>query len=172
MHTPRTPYSTISLIGMPGAGKSTVGVVLAKLVGLEFTDTDISIQTREGDSLQSILERAGHLAVREIEREVILAEPLAGRVVATGGSAIYSDQVMRRLLAAGPVVYLRADVDTLQARVAVNPDRGIASDGSQTYADIYRERVPIYERYATHIVDAGGGSADAIAAMIVQALHA
>lgn len=172
MQTPRTPYSTISLIGMPGAGKSTVGIVLAKMVGLEFTDTDISIQTREGDSLQNVLERVGHLALREIEREVILAEPLAGRVVATGGSAVYSEQVMRRLLAAGPVVYLRADVETLQARVAFNPQRGIASDGKQTFADIYAERIPLYERYATHCVDAMGGSADAVAALIVQSLHA
>lgn len=171
MHTPRTPYSTISLIGMPGVGKSTVGVVLAKLVGLAFSDTDLAIQSREGDSLQGVLERNGARAFREIEREVILAEPLAGRVVATGGSAIYSDRVMRRLRAAGPVVYLRADVDTLMERVRLNPQRGIASDSDQSYEDIYAERVPLYERHATHSVDAVGGSADAVAALIVQALH-
>jgi len=172
MQTRRTPFATISLIGMPGAGKSTVGVVLAKLVGLDYTDTDISIQSREGDSLQNILERRGHLALRDIERDVILAEHLAGRVVATGGSAIYSDAVMQRLRAAGPVVYLRADVATLKARVATNPDRGIASDGEQSFEEIFAERAPMYERYATHIVDAMGGSADAVAALIVQALHA
>jgi shikimate kinase len=172
MHRPSTPFSTISLIGMPGAGKSTVGVVLAKLVSLEFADTDISIQRREGISLQEVLERSGHLGLRAIEEAVILDEPLAGRVVATGGSAVYSDAVMKRLRAAGPVVYLRAPVHTLQARVAINPDRGIASDGTQTFEDIYAERVPLYERYASHVIDAVGGSADAVAALIVQALHA
>lgn len=172
MQTPHTPYSTISLIGMPGAGKSTVGVVLAKLVGLEFADTDISIQAREGESLQAILERRGHLQLREIEEAVILDEPLASRVIATGGSAVYSEPVMRRLRGAGPVVYLQASVGTLKARVAINPERGIASDGDQSFEDIYNERIPLYQRWATHTVEAAGGSADAIATLIVQALHA
>jgi shikimate kinase len=171
MQTPSTHYRTISLIGMPGAGKSTVGVLLAKLVGLQYTDTDLSIQQREQASLQDVLEREGHVNYRRIEEEVVLAEPLDERVVATGGSVIYSDTAMQRLLAAGPVVYLRVDVETLKQRIAINPLRGIASDGAQSYEDIYAERTPIYERYATHSVDAVGGNADAIAALIVQALH-
>ncbi len=172
MNDARTHLNTISLIGMPGVGKSTVGVILAKLIGLKFADTDLSIQSREGKTLQQILNSEGHMRLRKIEEEVLLDEPLDGRVVATGGSVVYSDAIMQRLLAAGPVVYLCADVHTLQTRVAANPERGIASDKGQTFEDIYNERAPLYEQYATHRVDAVSGSADAVASLIVQALHA
>lgn len=166
-----TQFTTISLIGMPGVGKSTVGVILAKLIGLEFSDTDLAIQARENLTLQDILESRGHLQLRGIEEAVLLSVPLENRVLATGGSVVYSDAAMQRLVAAGPVVYLRADVNTLRNRVALNPQRGIASDGTQSFEDIYAERTPLYKRYATHSVDAVGGSADAVASVIVQALH-
>jgi shikimate kinase len=172
MSPSRTQFRTISLIGMPGVGKSTVGVILAKLTGLNFTDTDLSIQAREGETLQAIVDAQGHLKLRAIEEEVLLAEPLQDHVLATGGSVIYSEAIMARLRAAGPVVYLRADVATLKRRVAANPDRGIASGANQSFEDIYAERTPLYERYASHTVDAVGGSADAIASLIVQALYA
>ncbi|MEM8548624.1 MAG: shikimate kinase [Pseudomonadota bacterium] len=168
----RTQYTTVSLIGMPGVGKSTVGVILAKMIGLEFSDTDLAIQAREGCTLQEILESEGHLRLREIEEEVLLKVPLERRVIATGGSVVYSDEAMARLATAGPIIYLRADVKTLLGRVAANPERGIASDGSQTFQDIFNERTPLYERYATSTVDAVAGTADAVATMIVQALHA
>lgn len=167
----QTHYDTVSLIGMPGVGKSTVGVILAKLLGLQFSDTDLDIQSREGATLQEIVDGRGHIALRAIEEEVLLEVEIAQRVLATGGSVIYSERIMQRLLDAGPVVYLRADVGTLEKRVAANPMRGIASDGAQTFGDIYAERTPLYERYATHTVDAVGGSADAVATLIVQALH-
>ena len=102
---------------------------------------------------------------------MLLAVPLDQRVIATGGSVIYSGRIMQRLRGAGPTVYLRADVGTLLQRVAANPLRGIASDAGQTFEDIYAERTPLYERYASHVVDAVGGSADAVAALIVQELH-
>ncbi|EAQ98286.1 shikimate kinase [Congregibacter litoralis] len=171
MNNIRSQFQTISLIGMPGVGKSTVGVILAKLIGLEFTDTDLSIQAREGKTLQQIIDSEGHLRLREVEEEVLLSEPIKGRVLATGGSVIYSEAIMARLRAAGPVVYLRADVATLIQRVAANPDRGIASSANQTFEDIYNERTPLYERFASHNVDAVGGSADAVAALIVQELY-
>lgn len=167
----RSQFQTVSLIGMPGVGKSTVGVILAKLIGMEFTDTDLSIQAREGKTLQQIIDNDGHLRLREIEEEVLLSEPVNGRVLATGGSVIYSEAIMERLRAAGPVVYLRADVATLVQRVAANPDRGIASGADQTFEDIYNERTPLYERFASHSVDAMGGSADAVASLIVQELY-
>jgi shikimate kinase len=172
MSISRPQFRTISLIGMPGVGKSTVGVILAKLTGLGFTDTDLSIQAREGQTLQDIVDGQGHLKLRAIEEEVLLTEQLRDHVVATGGSVIYSDAIMARLRAAGPVVYLRADVETLKKRVAANPDRGIASGANQSFEDIYAERTPLYERFATDTVNAVGGSADAIAALIVQALYA
>ncbi|EED32270.1 shikimate kinase [gamma proteobacterium NOR5-3] len=167
----RTQFQTISLIGMPGVGKSTVGVILAKLIGLEFTDTDLSIQARESRTLQDIVDNDGYLHLRSIEEAVLLSEPINGRVLATGGSVIYSEAIMQRLRAAGPVVYLRADVATLLRRVAANPERGIASGADQSFEDIYNERTPLYERFASHTVDAVGGSADAIASVIVQELY-
>ena len=170
--TQAAAHNTISLIGMPGVGKSTMGVVLAKLMGLDFLDTDLSIQSREGRTLQDILEEHGHLQLRQIEEEVLLEVPLDERVVATGGSVVYSETAMRRLLAAGPVVYLRADLGTLEQRVAANPLRGIASDADQTFADIFAERTPLYERYATLTVDAVAGSADAVAARVLAAVSA
>lgn len=172
MNSARTQYRTVSLIGMPGVGKSTVGVILAKLIGLDFSDTDLAIQAREQATLQEILERDGHLRLREIEEQVLLEVPLEGRVLATGGSVIYSPAIMQRLKAAGPVVYLRADVTTLKKRVAANPERGIASGAGQSFEDIYAERTPLYDRYATHTVTGVGGSADAVAGLVVQALHA
>ncbi|MFT4767892.1 MAG: shikimate kinase [Glaciecola sp.] len=167
----RTQFQTISLIGMPGVGKSTVGVILAKLIGLGFTDTDLSIQAREGRTLQDIVDGDGHLHLRSIEEAVLLSEHVQGQVLATGGSVIYSEAIMKRLRAAGPVVYMRADVATLVQRVAANPARGIASGADQTFEDVYNERTPLYERFASHTVNAVGGSADAIAAVIVQELY-
>ena len=163
-------HQTISLIGMPGAGKSTVGVILAKRTGLAFTDTDLAIQVREGEILQDIVDRVGNPRFREIEEEVLLEVPLDDVVVSTGGSVIYSDAVMQRLRAAGPVVYLAADLATLEARVAANPLRGIARGAGQSYADVYAERCPLYERYADIVVDAAAGNADAVADAIFRAL--
>ncbi len=163
-------HQTISLIGMPGAGKSTVGVILAKRTGLAFTDTDLAIQVREGEILQDIVDRVGNPRFREIEEEVLLEVPLDDAVVSTGGSVIYSDAVMRRLRAAGPVVYLAADLATLEARVAANPLRGIARGAGQSYADVFAERCPLYKRYADIIVDATAGNADAVADAIFRAL--
>lgn len=171
MTSTHTSHNTISLIGMPGVGKSTVGVILAKVLGLEFSDTDLAIQAREGKTLQDIVDGEGHMALRAIEEEVLLAVDTRQRILATGGSVIYSDAIMQRLLAAGPVVYLSADIATLEQRVSANPLRGIASDGAQSFADIYNERTPLYERYATHSVDATAGSADAVAAAIAAALE-
>jgi shikimate kinase len=165
-----TRHDTISLIGMPGAGKSTVGVLLAKLSGLRFRDTDIDIQVREDATLQEIIERHGHLRLREIEEQVLLQVPLEAAVISTGGSVVYSAAIMARLARAGPVVYLEVDLATLQQRVAAAPLRGIACDPGQNFADVYAERVPLYRRYADVTIDAGAGSPDAIAARILAAI--
>ncbi len=164
--------STISLIGMPGAGKSTVGVILAKLTGLRFVDTDLDIQLRERATLQEIVEREGYLRLRAIEQEVLLAIPLERAVVSTGGSVVYSASVMARLRAAGPLVYLSVDLATLERRVAAAPLRGMASDPGQSYAEVYAERTPLYRRHADLTIDAGSGTADEVAAAILEALRA
>jgi len=164
-------FSTISLIGMPGAGKSTVGVLLAKASGLDYRDTDVVIQVEQGRTLQEIVDTQGHLALRAIEEEVLLHVPLEGAVIATGGSVVYSEPAMQRLMQAGPVVYLSADLPTLETRVALNPQRGIASDGKQSYADIYAERTPLYRKYADLVVDAGAADADELARHILEQLE-
>ncbi len=162
---------TISLIGMPGAGKSTVGVLLAKLTGLRFCDTDLEIQIREKATLQQILEQRGYRYLRSVEEQVILEVDLQHAVVSTGGSAVYSHTCMQRLHDAGPVVYLEADLNTLQQRVAAAPLRGIASDASQGFDEVYAERTPLYQRHAGVVVDATVGSADDIAATILSRLR-
>ena len=155
---------------MPGAGKSTIGVVLAKLTGLSFRDTDLDIQVREGATLQDILEKRGHLALRTIEAEVLQSIPLENTIVSTGGSAVYSASAMTRLHAAGPMVYLDVDLATLEQRVASEPNRGIASAPGHSFADIHAERTPLYEQHATVTVKAEGRSPEAIARDIIQQL--
>jgi shikimate kinase len=159
--------TTISLIGMPGAGKSTVGVILAKLTGLRFADSDLDIQVRENATLQEILDRHGHLHLRAVEQQVLLDLNIDHAILSTGGSVVYSEAVMQRLRAAGPVVYLAADRVTLEKRVAAAPLRGIACPAGQSFADVYAERTPLYQRYADISVDATAGSADEVAAEIL-----
>ncbi|MEM1110796.1 MAG: shikimate kinase [Pseudomonadota bacterium] len=172
MSSTSLPDTTISLIGMPAAGKSTVGVILAKLTGLRFLDTDLEIQRREHATLQEIIDRRGHQYLRQVEERVLLEVPLDEAIVSTGGSVVYSQAIMARLGRAGPVVYLEADLDTLAARVAAAPPRGIASDKGQSFADVYAERVPLYEHYARHTVDTSAGNADLLANRIVEMLTA
>ena len=155
---------------MPGAGKSTVGVLLAKLGSLRFVDTDLDIQVRAHATLQQILERDGYLRLRALEQEVVLAIDLQGAVIATGGSVVYSPAAMQRLKRAGPVVYLEADLNTLQQRVAAAPLRGIASDASQDFAAIFAERTPLYRGYADLAMDVTRHTPDAVAASILAAL--
>jgi shikimate kinase len=163
--------TTISLIGMPGAGKSTVGVILAKLTGLRFCDTDLDIQVRENATLQDIVETRGYRYLRSVEEQVILEVDLDHAIISTGGSAVYSEACMRRLNAAGPVVYLEADLPTLEQRVAAAPLRGIAAEPSRTFAEVYAERTPLYRRYAGLTVDATAGCAEDIANSILCRLR-
>ena len=164
------PATTISLIGMPGAGKSTIGVVLAKFSGLRFVDTDLNIQVQAGATLQQILDSKGYQYLRSLEKEVLLGIELDEAIIATGGSVVYSEVVMRQLTTAGPVVYLEADLATLQQRVATAPLRGIACAAGQEFADIFAERTPLYKRYADLIIDASAGTPETVATMILQAL--
>ena len=160
--------NTISLIGMPGAGKSTIGVVLAKLSGLRFVDTDLDIQVQAGATLQQILNKEGYRHLRSLEQDVLLGIELNGAIIATGGSVVYSEAVMQRLKSVGPVVYLEANLATLQKRVAAAPLRGIACDTGQGFADIFAERTPLYKRYADLSVNASAGTPETVATAILQ----
>ncbi len=162
--------STISLIGMPGAGKSTVGVLLAKLIGYNFLDSDLVIQVRNDATLQQILDREGHERLRQLEEDVLMDIPLQHTLLATGGSAVYSASSMERLAAAGPVVFLDVPLAALSQRVDNEADRGIARPPGQSFADVFMERQPLYERYATVRIDGSLGSAESIARAIAERL--
>jgi shikimate kinase len=163
-------HQTVTLIGMPGAGKSTVGVLLAKRIGLNFVDSDLLIQVREGETLQSLVDRRGYLELRRIEEIVLLEMALDAALVATGGSAVYSEASMSRLQTAGPVVYLRGSLPVLEERVRSNLLRGIAAPPGQDFAAIYEERTPLYARFADITASVDAGSAEAIAAGIATEL--
>ena len=146
----------IILIGMPGCGKSTVGVILAKVLGLQFCDTDLVIQQREGRRLQEIIDAEGNDAFLRCERDALVTLDVEDSVVATGGSAVYSAEAMAHLRAIGTVVYLRVSAEEIERRLADFAARGVAIKDGQTVRDLYDERIPLYEKYADITVSAEG----------------
>lgn len=160
----------VVLIGMPGAGKSTVGVLLAKALALAFDDTDILLQTRAGCTLQVFLELHGHLALRKLEEEVLLAVDPRGKVIATGGSAVYSGRAMSHLARWATIIYLEVPLATLLGRLDNFAERGIARPPGQSAAEVFAERVPLYRRYADITVAGDLKSADVVVAEIAQRL--
>ena len=140
--------SNVILIGMPGSGKSTVGVILAKLTSRDFVDTDVLIQTSQNRSLQDIVDKGGHMALRKVEEDVLLGLDCHNHVVATGGSAAYSHAAMTHLKSDGIVVFLDVDLPTLQSRVHDFDTRGLARRPDQSFADLFDERFTLYTKYA------------------------
>ena len=166
----RHPIQVVSLIGMPGSGKSTVGVLLAKRLGLAFVDTDLLIQEQEHATLAEIIAAKGHEALRVIEEQVLLDMYICPSVISTGGSVVYSEAIMNRLSNASSVVYLRSQLATVEYRISLAPDRGIASPSNHTLEDVYQERVPLYERYAAITVDVDSEPPETISRCIALAL--
>lgn len=146
----------ITLIGMPGSGKSTVGVVLAKLRGMDFVDADLVIQRREKMRLQQILDSRGLDAFLDAEQAAICSITQDHTVIAPGGSVIARQASMEHLRKQGPVVYLRLPLEELEMRLGDIATRGIALEAGQTLENLYTVRTPIYEAYADLIVDCGG----------------
>jgi shikimate kinase len=163
--------SNIVLIGMPGSGKSTVGVILAKLTGRDFVDTDVLIQKEEGRSLQDIVDQNGYLKLREIEEKTILKLECRGHVIATGGSAVYSRAAMTHLKADGIGVFLNVDLQTLFTRVKDFETRGLAKRPDQGVADLFSERHALYRKYADVIIDCEGITHEEVCARIIQELN-
>jgi shikimate kinase len=143
----------IVLIGMPGSGKSTVGVILAKKLSRGFVDTDLLIQTAQGRSLQRIVDTDGYLALREIEEDILLNLRSSNQVIATGGSAAYSRPAMTHLKHGGIIVFLHADLESLNRRVRDFSERGLAKSPDQTLDDLFRERLSLYSAYADITID-------------------
>ena len=161
----------VILIGMPGSGKSTVGVVLAKLLGLHFCDTDLVLQQHCGKKLQEIIRTEGDAAFFRHEEEVLAALDVQNTVIATGGSAVYSDRAMQHLKAGGTCVYLKVAADEIERRLANFSDRGVVIADGMTLADLYAERKPLYEKYADITVSAEGGTVWDTARRIAEALR-
>jgi len=162
----------ISLIGMPGAGKSTIGPLLAKACLLDFIDTDLLIQARHQKALQDIVDEEGHIALRNYEEEILLEANFVGKVVATGGSVVYSALGMQRLAALGPVIHLNVAFDELIKRIHNYEQRGIAKKPGQTLQSLFEERQALYKRYADMTVDCQGLTPEECVATICAALNA
>lgn len=136
------------LVGMPGAGKSTVGVLLAKEFGLDFIDTDLILQRRLGLRLQQMINLQGLHSFRAAEEEMLLELAPAQTLIATGGSVIYSEAGMRHLKRLGQVIYLQISLPQLSRRISNMGQRGVVIAPGQTFSDLYAERTPLYEKYA------------------------
>ena len=162
--------TNIVLIGMPGSGKSTVGVILAKMLAKSYLDTDILIQNREMRTLQDIVDREGHMALRRVEERVLLDVDCRDTVIATGGSAAYSEPAMRHLQDIGTVVFLHTELDTLQRRVGNYHTRGLAKRPEQSFEDLFAERLQLYRRYAEVVVETSLLSQDEVSELIMTRL--
>ncbi len=160
--------SNIVLIGMPGAGKSTVGIILAKMTSRDFIDTDILIQLSTGRSLQEIVDTDGPLTLRSIEEEVILN--LSGRhhVIATGGSAVYSAAAMDHLRSNGTVVFLDLDLPAVRSRIYNIDTRGIARRPEQSLEELFEERLVLYRKYSDITIACEGLSQEEVCVQIIE----
>ena len=163
--------SNIVLIGMPGAGKSTLGVVLAKILAYDFLDCDLLIQNREGMTLQKLIDARGAEGFIELENEALLTIRNTGTIIATGGSAVYSEEAMEYLSTIGNVVYLKVSLEELQGRLGGLHERGVVMRGDcKSLADLYAERQPLYEKYAEITIDIDGLSVRNAARELVDQL--
>ena len=138
----------IVLIGMPGVGKSTAGVVLAKVLGYEFIDADLIIQQQEGQLLREIIAEVGTDGFIEVENRVNSQIEVEKSVIATGGSVVYGKEAMQHLREIGTVVYLKVSYDILEKRLHDIKGRGVVLKDGQDLRGLYEERVPLYEKYA------------------------
>lgn len=145
--------SNIILIGMPGAGKSTIGSMLARKLGKTFLDTDQLIETVEKRTLQNIIDAEGYMALRKIEENILLQIKSTNHVIATGGSAAYSHSAMMHLKLDGSVVFLNTDIHTLKTRIHNFTTRGLAKRPDQSFEELFAERYSLYLKYADYKID-------------------
>ena len=162
--------SNIVLIGMPGSGKSTVGIILAKMMNKNFIDTDVLIQLEEGRTLQEIVDGDGHMELRRIEERVLIGVDHRHHVIATGGSAAYSHEAMTHLGQDGIVVFLNADLPCLRSRIQNYETRGLAKRPDQSFQDLFDERHQLYTRYADITVDCSRLSQEEVCRVIISQL--
>lgn len=160
----------ITLIGMPGAGKSTIGVILAKSLLCGFTDTDLIIQNRTGKSLCQLIEEEGREGFLQLENDIICQAQFNNCVIATGGSAVYGEEAMAKLKAESTVIFLEVNVSELENRLSNIKTRGVAMKKGTTIKDLYNERLPLYRKYADFTLDCTGLTAEECVDRIVEKL--
>lgn len=161
----------IILTGMAGCGKSTLGVLLAKTLGMDFIDTDLLIQHEEGRLLQEIIDSEGNESFLEIEERVLSRVSVTGSVIATGGSACYSDTAMNALKKSGTAVYISLPYSEIEKRVKNLACRGVVLRKGNTLKDAFEERVPLYKKHADITVECAGHTIEESLAVIISELR-
>ena len=161
----------IVLIGMPGVGKSTIGVILAKEIGYQFVDSDLLIQKQESRLLKDIISSEGVEGFLSIEIQVNASIDVSDSVIATGGSAVYGAEAMAHLKEIGTIVYLKCSFDTLNKRLGDLKGRGVVLKKGQTLKDIFEERRVLYEKYADIIIEENEKGIEETLSLLLDALH-
>ena len=162
--------TNIVLIGMPGVGKSTVGVLLAKALSRDFLDTDVHIQALEGRTLQEIIDQDGLDFFRRIEERHVRSLKCRSSVIATGGSVVYYPAAMAHLRTSGRVIHLDLDLPALRKRLINLPTRGVVRVPGQSLGQLFAERQPLYRKYAHLTIDCTGCSHEEMVRKIVRGL--
>lgn len=158
------------IIGMPGAGKSTLGVILAKTLGWKFCDTDLVIQDMTGRLLQDIIDTEGIESFKTIEERAVLSLRCHRTVIATGGSVVFSKRAMEHLKSGGIILYLRISFDEMVRRLDNITTRGIVLAAGETLPEMYRERIPLYERYADITIECSDNHFENVIGTVLEEL--
>ncbi|WP_026492433.1 MULTISPECIES: shikimate kinase [unclassified Butyrivibrio] len=161
----------IVLIGMPASGKSTVGVILAKILGYNFVDSDIVIQEKEGRKLSEIIETEGIDGFIDIENRINAGIEVQKTVVATGGSVVYGSEAMQHFKNIGTIVYMKVDMEVLTERLNDVKQRGVVMREGQSLVSLYNERSKLYEKYADIIIDEKHNTMEEVLADVLAKLH-
>lgn len=167
-----TSKDNIVLIGMPGSGKSTIGIVLAKILNYEFVDVDLVIQQRCDKTLQRLIDALGPAGFIDVENEVLQSLDFEHTIISTGGSAVYSHDAIEHLAKEGVIVYLRVALPELEERLSDFSERGVVmrQEGAMSLEALYAEREPLYEQHADIVVDINGLSITEAARQVRTAL--
>ena len=164
--------NNIILIGMPASGKSTVGVILAKILGMDFIDTDIVIQQREGFRLNEIIDKYGIDEFLKREEQIILDIKVSNTIISTGGSAVYSESGMKHLSRSSKVIYLEVGLEEMKNRLQDIKERGVVLRTGENIDEMYETRSKLYERYADVTVTEAGNSIDNTVEKVIKCIVA